>query len=188
MMMPLPSNVVRILPRDPESVPVPKLEKAKATTKRTPKMVPLPVASACCPSLLPDPNDKPLPAVIKWRNAVLGPDGPRHATTRYVLLTLSYHMSADGDSCFPSHEKLAEETGLSVRCIFNQLKLARAEQWVVVTKKTGVHPWKYNSYEASVPTYQDTNQLDYRHLGPSHRHLETCPPVPGDKKQVVRCR
>lgn len=144
----------------PESKPT-----VKPKQKRASKLVARPVVSACYPHHLPDPNDKPLPAVMKWRNAVLGTGGPRSPTTRFVLLALSYHMDADGGSCFPSHEKLAAETGLSVRCVFNQLKLAQAERWVVVTKKAGTNPrWKFNSYEASVPTYQDADQPDHRHL------------------------
>jgi hypothetical protein len=53
--------------------------------------------------------------LFEWRKTVLSDQGPPDAMTRYVLLVLSVHMDADGDSCFPSIELLAEESALNER-------------------------------------------------------------------------
>ena len=69
---------------------------------------------------------------FSWRAAILASDLP--ATTRHVLLTLSCHMNDLGQSCFPSMELLAAETGLSKRSVVEHISIARALGWICSRK------------------------------------------------------
>lgn len=122
---------------------------------RKPKLLdPRPVSSWHSPRELPDPDDKPVPPIVKWRNAVLGPDGPRSPTTRALLLTLSHHMNESGGSCFPSQALLARETLLSRRTVIRHLNLADAEKWIERTLGMGyASGWKKYEYQATVPIF-----------------------------------
>ena len=68
--------------------------------------------------------------LFDWRSAIASDFGPPNPTTRHVLLTLSLHMSAKGDSCFPSIELLVRETGLSRRAVITHLQAASQAGWV----------------------------------------------------------
>ena len=68
--------------------------------------------------------------LFDWRSAVASKYGPEKPTTRFVLLTLALHMSVKGDSCFPSIDLLAEESGLSRRAVIEHLQIAEATGWL----------------------------------------------------------
>jgi hypothetical protein len=94
------------------------------------------------------------PPVVKWRKAVLGPDGPPSGTTRFVLLTLSAHMNEEGGSCFPSVELLAKETRLSKRAVMRHIQFAVAEGWLDRTEAMGQGKgWMRAEYQATVPMF-----------------------------------
>lgn len=124
---------------------------------RKPKLLdPRPVYSNHYPSELPDADGKPVPPIVKWRNAVLGPDGPQSPTTRALLLALSHHMNDQGGSCFPSYTLLARETLLSKRVIIRHMKLAYVEKWFERTAGMGyASGWKRYEYQATVPIFSD---------------------------------
>lgn len=104
------------------------------------------------------------PLLFRWRDAVVGPDGPP-AVTRHVLLTLSLHMSQDGGSCWPSHATLASETGLSHPTIRAHLRAADAAGWIERTSHTGEgQGWRRHSYRAVTP--RDVgNELSHVEVG-----------------------
>lgn len=94
------------------------------------------------------------PSVVKWRKAVLGPDGPPSPTTRAVLLVLSTHMDEQGGSCFPSADLLAKETRLSKRAVVKHIQFAIAEGWIERTLAMGHGKgWKRAEYQATVPMF-----------------------------------
>lgn len=68
--------------------------------------------------------------LFDWRSAVASKFGPEKPTTRFVLLTLALHMSPKGDSCWPSIDLLAEESGLSRRAVIEHLQLAEQNGWI----------------------------------------------------------
>jgi hypothetical protein len=128
------------------------LEKRRFNRQR--KIVdPRPVASHSLPTELPK-SKKPLPPIIKWRNAVLGKMGPPSPTTRLVLLALSHHMNQQGGSCFPSQRLLARETRLSLRAVCRHIQIAAAEKWILITIGMGyAKGWRKFEYQAAVPTF-----------------------------------
>jgi hypothetical protein len=92
--------------------------------------------------------------IVKWRRAMLGPDGPPNATTRYVLLTLGTHMNSAGGSCFPSCDLLAKETRLSKRAITLHLEFAVIEGWIERAEQRGPGKgWRLWEYQAVIPFY-----------------------------------
>lgn len=96
------------------------------------------------------------PTVVRWRKAVMGPDGPESPTTRLVLLALGSHMNEQGGSCFPSQELLAKETGLSERTVQVHLEFADLEGWIEIRKAQGyAQGWRRNEYQATIPTFGD---------------------------------
>lgn len=91
--------------------------------------------------------------LFDWRSAVASPFGPKNPTTRHVLLTLSLHMSAKGDSCFPSIERLTEESGLSRRAVLTHLAAAAEQGWICKRdrpEKNG-QGWRRIEYFSLIP-------------------------------------
>lgn len=94
------------------------------------------------------------PPIVKWRKAVLGPDGPQSGTTRFVLLALGSHMNEQGGSCFPSTELLAKETRLSKRVVMRHIQFAVAEGWLERTEEMGYGKgWARADYQATIPSF-----------------------------------
>lgn len=85
--------------------------------------------------------------LYKWRAAIVSSDLP--ATCRHVALTLSLHMNEEGDSCFPSVDTTAAETGLSRRAV--QLNITRLVdgQWLKLHRGGG--RGRSNRYVAVLP-------------------------------------
>lgn len=93
--------------------------------------------------------------LFSWRGLVFSGDGPS-STCRLVMAALSLHMSAKGDSCFPSQDTLALETGLSSRAVRKALKEAEAKGWVVRKKIPLLDKgrgWNRTEYTASIPRH-----------------------------------
>jgi hypothetical protein len=69
-----------------------------------------------------------LSQLFTWRSAIA--DSTLPPTSRHVALTLSLHMSERGDSCFPSLNTLARETGLSKSTIAKHLAELEKRCWI----------------------------------------------------------
>ena len=94
-----------------------------------------------------------LAPLFTWRSVIASTDGPSSPTTRLVLLTLSLHMSERGESCFPSTDTLAEETGLTKRSVITHLLTAQDDGWIIrKVKGTNGQGWKRHEYLATIPT------------------------------------
>lgn len=91
--------------------------------------------------------------LFTWRSAVASKFGPESPVTRHVLLTLSLHMSERGDSCFPSLETLAEETGLSLRAVKQHMLLAGSAGWFSKRERRrhNGQNWRSMEYFAQIP-------------------------------------
>lgn len=86
-----------------------------------------------------------------WRGAVLASDLP--PTTRFVLLTLGCHMNDAGESCFPSIETIAKESGLSISAVTRNLGFAKASGWIICEKHGYKNSkWSRNDYKISFPS------------------------------------
>ena len=86
-----------------------------------------------------------------WRNAIASANGPKSATTRHVLLVLSFHMHDDGTQAWPSTRKLAERTGLSERAVCEHLGRAEAEGWIERRRRGLPERGWIHEYTAMVP-------------------------------------
>lgn len=87
---------------------------------------------------------------FSWRQAILQSD--LAPTTRHVLLTLACHMNDAGESCYPSVELLAKETGLSTRAVITHLNLAKESGWIEVDKHGfRGQKWNRNDYKMAWP-------------------------------------
>jgi len=88
--------------------------------------------------------------LLSWRLAVLKSD--LAPTTRHVLLTLSIHMNAEGQSCYPSTRTLGEETGLSERSVCSHLEIAKRRGWLSVRPRArSGQGWKRHEYGPLFP-------------------------------------
>ena len=92
--------------------------------------------------------------LFDWRSAVASTHGPEKPTTRFVLLTLALHMSVKGDSCFPSIDLLAEESGLSRRAVIEHLQIAEATGWLAKKDRSvrSGQGWRRVEYFGLIPT------------------------------------
>jgi hypothetical protein len=59
---------------------------------------------------------------FSWQHAIL--KSKLEPTTKHVCLTIGCHMAQDGSGCFPSYNLIAEETGLSRRCVIEHVRKA----------------------------------------------------------------
>ena len=88
--------------------------------------------------------------LFSWRHAILESD--LSPTTRHVLLTLSCHMSDAGDSCFPTVDRLAWETGLSRKAVCTHISKAKEAGYLVVDiHGFGGQRWRRHEYMVAVP-------------------------------------
>lgn len=102
----------------------------------------------------PDDSSSTLPAVVRWRKAFLGPDGPSSPVTRAILLVLTHYMDKYG-VCFPSLATISKASGYSKRTVCEHMKLAVQECWLDVTQAQGHSSgWRRNEYTACIPTFE----------------------------------
>ena len=88
---------------------------------------------------------------FSWERAIAASD--LEGTTRHVAFTLGLHFSRAGDSCWPSLETLARESGLNVSTVKRHLTVLRVSGWLLVlsggSPKGGERT--SNRYEAAIP-------------------------------------
>jgi hypothetical protein len=92
------------------------------------------------------------PFIVRWRELVLSPDGPKSSVARLTLVALSMRMNATGGSCWPSIKTLSGATALSERVVGLHLAEAEEEGWIT-RERRGVG--RYNrgyKYQATVPS------------------------------------
>jgi hypothetical protein len=82
--------------------------------------------------------------LFKWRAAIR--DSARSSTERHVAFALSTYGDEDGRDIFPSAERLAHDTGLSIRAVSSSLKALRDCGWLA-----WVHGQHSNRYTLTVP-------------------------------------
>jgi len=114
--------------------------------------------------------------LFNWRWLIASARGPRSATTRHVLLTLSLHMGLDGDRARPSEVSLARETGLSERAVGIHLQHAVDAGWITRMVRREGRGWARYEYQAVIPAHlQGTERRSGRRTEPHTRGTE-----PGD--------
>lgn len=101
---------------------------------------------------------KPL---FSWRHAITQSELP--PTTRHLLLTMSIHMTDAGESCFPSTETLARETGLSKKAVIKHIRVARDAGWLRVGvaglgRLADNRQWKRHEYMVAFPIRERRSQ------------------------------
>ena len=85
-----------------------------------------------------------------WQQAILESALP--PTTRHVLLTLATYMNSHGDNCFPSHQTIAKNTGLTVRSVITHIQVAVDAGFLVKEKRNlPGRVWDANEYYPSFP-------------------------------------
>lgn len=90
---------------------------------------------------------------IGWMWLMASEHGPESPTTRLVLHTLALHMSAKGDSCWPSLDTIAEESGLSRRAVQDNIAAAIESGWITkeeIPLRNG-QAWRKMHYFAEIP-------------------------------------
>lgn len=70
---------------------------------------------------------------------------------KLVLLALAERHSDDAGLCFPSHARLARDTGLSVRGVRNQLKELESAGLIEVVHRTQDRVCQTNMYRLNIP-------------------------------------
>ncbi|WP_416877953.1 helix-turn-helix domain-containing protein [Litorimonas sp.] len=91
------------------------------------------------------------PFFWSWQDAITESD--LKATTRLVLLTLATFMNAKNTAAHPTQEELARCSGLSIRAVKSNLKLAIDAGFLEVSKHGfGGQKWANNQYKAVMPT------------------------------------
>ena len=98
---------------------------------------------------------------FRWKLELLSPDGPTAevvderrvsaATQRLVACDLESHMSADGGSCFPSLDTIADETGLSKATVVLGIRALEATGWLY--RQTGGGAKRPTRYQALIPDH-----------------------------------
>lgn len=88
--------------------------------------------------------------VWSWRQAIL--KSKLEATTKLVLLCLSTYMNDHGEGCYPSQERVAEDTSLTKRAVIVHIKKAIDAGWLKKDKR-GLrgYRWDANEYRAAMP-------------------------------------
>lgn len=127
------------------------------------------------------PTIRPL---YSWRAAICASD--LAPVARHVALTLSLHMSEVGDSCFPSQQTLAHETGLCERAIRTHLRALENAGWLVMVRRGGRsgdgHTWS-SSYEATIANRKlmpvdSQSQPESEAPQPAYDDMSTGTPIP----------
>lgn len=126
--------------------------------------------------------------LFAWRNCLLSPEGPSNPTTRLVLLTLSTHMSQEGERCFPTTRRLAEQTGLSERSVITHIQRATQEGWLLVSKHgTNGQGWRRHEYHPLVPQRAEGGSVPQRAERASVASVERAEPHDRNVLKEVQC-
>jgi Helix-turn-helix domain len=87
-----------------------------------------------------------------WCDLIASKYGPTDPSTRLVLLVISLHMNAQGESAWPSQEHVAERAALSVRSVREHLKRAERAGWISVMQRRQVgRAWFVSEYRPAIP-------------------------------------
>jgi len=88
--------------------------------------------------------------VWSWRQAITRSGLP--SVTRHVLLNLSLYMNEHGEGCFPSMQRMADDTGMSRRSIVNHIGRACEARWIRI-EQHGLRGqrWRRNEYVPMFP-------------------------------------
>ena len=88
-----------------------------------------------------------------WRSAFASAYGPPSSTTRLVLFCLSIHMNEQGESCFPSIDRLAREGSLSRKAVIDHIKIAEEAGWIEKQERPerNGQGWRRMQYSPKVP-------------------------------------
>ena len=98
--------------------------------------------------------------LFAWREAItdpeLGPQGVPNVVARRALVAvavsgLSLHMSMEGESCWPSIDRLAAETGLGKRTVQRAVAALAETGWLKVRRGGG--RGRSNRYELALPAH-----------------------------------
>jgi DNA-binding transcriptional MocR family regulator len=83
-----------------------------------------------------------------------------------VLLALSLWIKQGERACYPSQERLAQDTALSIRAIKHHLQLADDEGWIYRTRRRKrPKDWGYTVYEPTIPIQQGASHALSKHQG-----------------------
>lgn len=86
-----------------------------------------------------------------WIDAFMS-DKRLNSTSRLVLHTLAAHMTARGESCWPSQATIADEAGLNPQTVKRTLRRLRELGWVTVEqRKRGNGSFSTNEYAPAIP-------------------------------------
>ena len=69
-------------------------------------------------------------AFFSWQHAIRS--SKLESTTKLVCYTIWSHMASDGTGCFPSYALIAEESGLSRRCVIEHVDKAEKAGFLTV--------------------------------------------------------
>ena len=88
-----------------------------------------------------------------WRSAFASAYGPPSSTTRLVLFCLSIHMNEQGESCFPSIDRLARDGSLSRKAVIDHIKIAEETGWIEKQERPerNGQAWRRMQYSPKVP-------------------------------------
>lgn len=67
---------------------------------------------------------------FSWQHAIRS--SKMESTTKLVCYTIWSHMASDGTGCFPSYALIAEESGLSRRCVIDHVDKAEKAGFLVI--------------------------------------------------------
>lgn len=92
---------------------------------------------------------------FSWERAIAESDLP--ATSRLVAFTLGLHFSKIGDSCWPSMDTVARESGLDRSTVVRHLAALRQAGWIACVHRGGSPEGGQrtsNHYAATIPAHQ----------------------------------
>ncbi|MGO6851629.1 helix-turn-helix domain-containing protein [Rhizobium beringeri] len=69
-------------------------------------------------------------AFFSWQHAIRS--SKLESTTKLVCYTIWSHMASDGTGCFPSYALIADESGLSRRCVIDHVDKAEKAGFLVI--------------------------------------------------------
>lgn len=125
--------------------------------------------------------------LFAWRKRLLGPSAPRR-TVQHVLMVLSMHMDTSGESCFPSIDQLAAETGRHRATVMIALDEAEEGGWIDRSElgRRG-KGWRRTEYVAVLwdESRQDSDSAPYEVVVPADHGEEVVVVLPDHDPPIV---
>ena len=109
---------------------------------------------------------------MEWRHIIGSPFCPLRPSTKHILTTLARYGDKMCNDIFPSQREIAFRAGVTTKCVWNSMKLAEKDGWIVRNEMGSRRGYKRHTYELCIPAgvFDLTTYLRKQYWNPPYKY------------------